>query len=136
MPVSHEPPQNRPGKHPNPALTRINFMHRNFLAAALLGCVFVLPTAMAHDTWFAALPSLRPGDVNLLLGTGDRYPLQQYSPGVAGLAQQGCRPGSGPVTVLKPLRETRTAVLLQSKLEGAGAITCWAQLSLRFAINW
>ena len=107
-------------------------MHRKILAAALFGCLVATSTAMAHDTWFAALPSSRSGEVNLLQGTGDPYPLQQTSPGVGGLAQQGCRQGSGPIlplTPLKPLRETRTAVLLQAKVAGSGAITCWAQLN-------
>ena len=100
------------------------------LRTVLLGVACPLAPALAHDTWFAALPSVRPGDVNLLLGTGNQYPAQEYSVGVAELIHQGCRRGDGPVAPLKLLRDTRTAVLLQSRVVAGDttALSCWAQL--------
>ena len=81
--------------------------------------------ASAHDTWFAPAPAAA-GRGALALGTGDRFPKQEYAVGAETLARQGCRTASGNVRALQPLRLAETALLLAAPAPGTAA--CWAQL--------
>ena len=88
--------------------------------------------ATAHDTWFRALPGDRPGDAVLLLGTGNRFPVQEYAVGAEHLRRSGCRSGTLAGT-LQPVQLMSKALLLRgAALRPTGAppapLTCWAQL--------
>lgn len=83
-------------------------------------------TASAHDTWFHPLPAAA-GQVQLALGTGNRFPQQEFAVGAEHLARQGCAAASGPARPMTPQGGTPTALLLQIKA-GRGALSCWAQL--------
>jgi hypothetical protein len=91
----------------------------------LLPLVLWLATAgaRAHDTWF------QPGPAGtLLLGTGNRFPQQEFTVGEASLQQRGCRtrqarPAALPLT---PVRDGPQALQLRTRSAGAWA-SCWAQ---------
>lgn len=98
-----------------------------------MACLLSAP-ARAHDTWFAVQPGARAGELQLALGTGDRFPKQEFSIEPALLERQGCRfAGRAPV-LMKAVRQSATALQLQAQpVAGAqrgqaAAITCWAQL--------
>ena len=82
--------------------------------------------AAAHDTWFEPLASTRPGEVRLALGTGDRFPAQEYAIDPKYLVRQGCN-SSAPVNLvaLRAERITATALVLRAPVS---ARSCWAQL--------
>lgn len=82
----------------------------------------------AHDTWFRALPSPRSGEALLLLGTGNRFPVQEYAVGAEHLSLSGCR-SDGVAGTLAPLQLTSQALLLRATAPAGGAsLSCWAQL--------
>lgn len=96
---------------------------RALLAAALGGVALV---ASAHDTWFEPLPPARTGDLRLALGTGDRFPAQEYAIAPKYLVRQGCSPGApGAAGALRAERTTATALVLRAPVS---ARSCWAQL--------
>jgi hypothetical protein len=93
--------------------------HPLFLALALAASA-----AQAHDTWFHATPA-RPGAaLELHLGTGNRYPVQETGVGAEYLERQGCRSTNGEKP-MRPVRDTERALVLQA---GSDARSCWAQL--------
>jgi hypothetical protein len=83
-------------------------------------------SANAHDTWFEPLPSGKAGEVMLSLGTGNRFPVHEFSVGTASLVQSGCRNTTATVP-LKAVRDTPTALVLRAPLKPPSPITCWAQ---------
>jgi hypothetical protein len=89
---------------------------------ALLLCT----AAQAHDTWF----ELQPGDgkAELLIGSGNRFPI--YEGGVGGntFDKSGCRDGDGKAAALVFRRHVRNATLLRAEAENGAGLTCWAQL--------
>lgn len=96
---------------------------RGLACAALTVCV---GAASAHDTWFHRLPA-PAGDVRLALGTGNRFPVQEFAVGAEHLARHGCASAGGPAKPLAVQDSTPTALLLRA--QGApGALSCWAQL--------
>jgi hypothetical protein len=102
-------------------------LHAFSLLAAL-----ALP-AQAHDSWFAALPSPRLGEVRLALGTGNQFPKLETTVGAGALVGHGCRHGSGAVRPLIVTRDAAVALELRSRVllqrgDAAGAISCWVQM--------
>jgi hypothetical protein len=95
---------------------------RHLLGAVVLACC--AGTALAHDTWFEALPGASPQRV-LALGTGTLYPLYDSGIDAQYLARQGCRGPQG-AWALRPLRNEAATLVVQAP---AGAETCWAQLA-------
>ncbi len=93
-----------------------------------------LPPARAHDTWFEVQTGPRAGQLQLALGTGNRFPQQEFSIAPAMLAHHGCRHGRRAAVPLRPLRQTRSALLVTSvatagaQRDQDAALTCWAQL--------
>ena len=102
------------------------------LAATTLSAVLFSAAALAHDTWFRALPA-DGGAPLLALGTGTRFPAQESGIGVEFLARQGCSMQAAgasarttqPVQRLKPLRNVANALLLRGP---AQAQSCWVEL--------
>jgi hypothetical protein len=103
---------------------------RRALAAVALAGVFAAasPGASAHDTWFARLPAAAGAMPELALGTGNRYPKQEFAVAAEYLARQGCRSAAdAPAVALQPLGLTDTALRLRAPTSAAGS-SCWAQL--------
>ena len=86
-------------------------------------------SAVAHDTWFERLPSAKPGELRLALGTGNRFPLHEFSVGAASLRESGCRANTpaAKVAPLKTVRETPKALIVRAQAGPNAAVTCWAQ---------
>lgn len=94
------------------------------MAATLSGCTL---GAAAHDTWFEPLAPSRPGETRLALGTGDRFPAQEYAIDPKYLARQGCNHSArDQVDAMRPLLVTATALVLRAPVS---ARSCWAQLT-------
>ena len=65
--------------------------------------------------------------MRLALGTGNRFPVQEFAVGAEHLARHGCAGAGGPAKPLAVQDSTPTALLLRA--QGApGALSCWAQL--------
>jgi hypothetical protein len=101
--------------------------------AALLLAVLSMP-AIAHDTWFQAV-NVRGGGGLLSLGTGNRFPKQEFPIGPEQLRQNGCRSADGSPAALSPVRVGSASLLLRLALSGppgdatpASPVSCWAQL--------
>ena len=97
-------------------------------ALAWLLCA-IAGSAGAHDTWFERLPSARPGELRLALGTGNRFPVHEFSVGAASLRESGCRANTdaAKATPLKAVRETPKALIVRAQAGRSAAVTCWAQ---------
>ena len=84
--------------------------------------------AQAHDTWFQPLIAA-PGAprVELALGTGNRYPVQETGVGAEYLERQGCQglDGQAAERPMQPARNIDHALVLRVPLAAA---RCWAQL--------
>jgi hypothetical protein len=95
-----------------------------------LGCALALAAsaAPAHDTWFSPLPAGGRTGLHLALGTGDRFPRQEFAVGIEQLVASGCRHGSDAPVALKRLRDTPGALWLSAPTSRRRAQTCWAQL--------
>ena len=94
---------------------------RNTAFAFALVALLAAGPARAHDTWFQPL-----GDGGVLaLGTGTRFPVQDFAIGAEQLVQHGCRDARGRAVPLVPLRTVRSALWLQP---APAAADCWAQL--------
>lgn len=91
-----------------------------------LAALLLATSAQAHDTWFELQPGT--GKAELLIGSGNRFPL--YEGGVGGNAfdKSGCRGGDGKAAALTFRRHVRNATLLRTDAEDGPALTCWAQL--------
>jgi len=97
---------------------------RALLAMGLAGWTL---GAAAHDTWFMPLPPGRTGELRLALGTGDRFPTQEYALDPKYLVRQGCHGAvADRVEVLRARGHTATALHLQAPVS---ARACWAQLN-------
>lgn len=93
----------------------------------LLSCALAGLTARAHDTWFE--PQTGGDAVELLIGSGNRFPLYEGGVGGDAFAKSGCRGADGKAIALAFRRHVRKATLLRADTRGdAGALTCWAQL--------
>jgi hypothetical protein len=99
-------------------------------ALALLACG---AGASAHDTWFQPLGG--PSGAPLLsLGTGNRYPVQEFAVGAEQLARRGCHSGDGAEVSFSAVRHLPKALLMQAVVAGAprerlvAPLSCWTQL--------
>lgn len=89
------------------------------------GLLLASAGASAHDTWFQ--PIGPPVETRLLrLGTGDRFPLQEFSLEPSHLAGSGCIAADGRGAKLVPVRRLPNALLLRST--GPRPAACWAAL--------
>ncbi len=101
----------------------IAHLRRGVLSVA---CALAATTATAHDTWFAVVPDANAPAALLALGTGDRFPVQEYTLTMAQLHSSGCRTDSGDTVPLAFERDSDTALLLRAPA-AAGGSSCWAQ---------
>lgn len=88
----------------------------------LLGLALFAQGVGAHDTWFEPRPAEVPGEVLLALGTGDRFPVQEFTLTMDQLQRSGCTGADGVPQPLRPVRDTPRALLL-----AASGVHCWAQ---------
>lgn len=101
------------------------------LAAAL---ALAAAAAQAHDTWFAVVPSA-PGAAPLLaLGTGNRFPKQEFTLGQEQLQHSGCSGAGDAVLPLSFERDSDTALVMRAALPAGSGQTCWAQ-SVPFVVE-
>lgn len=102
------------------------------LRLATLACALATAgsCAWAHDTWFAPRASKKPGEVALMLGTGNQFPLHESGVGFEYLLRSGCRHGAqGRPTPLQHVGDAPTALWLRVPARADQALSCWAQLS-------
>lgn len=93
-------------------------------AAALAGLAAF--GAFAHDTWFAPSRSPVRGQVRVELSTGNRYPVQETSPGASSLVGAQCRTGAGRTLALRPVGASPKWLDLRGN--APDAVSCWAEL--------
>lgn len=89
------------------------------------------PLAQAHDTWFAPLPDSPSGaPLRLTLGTGNRFPVQEFNPQASSVVEAGCRSASGQRQALQPTAEAATHLEMRVRAasDGSPTVSCWAQL--------
>jgi len=85
--------------------------------------------ASAHDTWFAPRASAKAGEVALMLGTGNQFPVHESGVGFEHLVRSGCRDAQGQAISLQPVNVAPTALWLRAAVRADRALSCWAQLS-------
>jgi len=86
--------------------------------------------AWAHDTWFAPRASSKPTEVALMLGTGNRFPVQESGVAFEYLVRSGCRhDAQGKPIALQRVDDAPTALWLRVPARSDQALSCWAQLS-------
>ncbi|HEX6707220.1 MAG TPA: DUF4198 domain-containing protein [Albitalea sp.] len=88
-------------------------------------------TAGAHDTWFQPEAGGATRDIVMALGTGNRYPVQEFPLAIEQLRQNGCRAGAAPAVSLSKAADTAHALIVRAapQVEAGQAVTCWAQLA-------
>lgn len=101
------------------------------LRPLLLGVLALAATqAGAHDTWFSTLDAPVAGGIALALGTGNRYPQNEFNPGAVNLQQNTCRSANGKPLALLPVQEAEKHLALQAAptADTLLPLTCWAEL--------
>lgn len=95
-------------------------------ASACAVLSLVAGTAQAHDSW---LSPGRDGKA-LELATGNRYPVQEFGPMAASVAQGGCSDGNAPRSALRAVQEHAQRLDLSPGVDdGAQSpVSCWAEL--------
>lgn len=92
-------PSRRPCRErgsPQRASLRRAWAGTRIAAVVLAAASGLLPgAAAAHDTWLAPLPTARPGELRLALGTGNRFPVQETAVSRQLLAAAACRGRDG-----------------------------------------
>lgn len=96
----------------------------------MIGCALALAAAgaAAHDTWFEAMPAAAAGGVAFALGTGNRFPLQEFAIGIEQLVTSGCRDAAGALVPLRHLQDQPNALWLRAGVRADAAPSCWAQV--------
>lgn len=96
------------------------------LSIGLAACAAV----RSHDTWFAPLGAPSASGRLLALGTGNRYPVQEFPVGHEQLVRRGCAGAQGAAGSLSAVQPSASALLLRAAPPpGAPArLSCWAQL--------
>ena len=96
----------------------------------LFGCalVSVACSALAHDTWFEALPNAAPGQLAFSLATGNRFPRQEFPVGMEQLVASGCRDAAATVLPMRLLQDRPNALWVRAAVRPGSAASCWAQL--------
>jgi hypothetical protein len=101
-------------------------MNARTLFAVACAVLFVAGTARAHDSWFT------PGrdGKSLELATGMRYPVQEFGPVAASVAQAGCSDGVGPALALRAAQEHAQRLDLSPGVDDGAQlpVSCWAEL--------
>lgn len=97
---------------------------RRAIVAWLVTATF---SALAHDTWFEAKRRTVQGGIIVALGTGNRFPVQEYPISAEQVKQHGCRQSSGSVP-FAAVTNSSTALLLCASPASRDPVTCWAQL--------
>jgi len=98
----------------------------------ILACVLATAASVvcAHDTWFAPRVSDKPGEVALMLGTGNQFPVHESGVGSEYLVRSGCRhDAQGQPIALKRVGDARTSLWLRAAARVDQALSCWAQLT-------
>jgi hypothetical protein len=104
-------------------------LHSRLALAAALLCAAA--SAAAHDTWFAPRAADRAGEVALMLGTGNQFPVHESGVAFEYLARSGCRgdaPQSQPIA-LQRVDDAPAALWLRAPARSDRPLSCWAQLS-------
>lgn len=101
----------------------LRFVRRAFVAW-LVTATF---SALAHDTWFEAKRRTVQGDIIVALGTGNRFPVQEYPISAEQVKQHGCLQG-GSAIAFAAVTNSSTALLLRASPVNRDPVTCWAQL--------
>jgi hypothetical protein len=97
------------------------------LRVGMVVCVLAAQSAMAHDTWFEPLGQPGAAGTLLSLGTGNRFPQQEFPIGAEQVSVAACAKPGAPLR-LEPLRSNARALLMRAQSAGEGASSCWAQL--------
>lgn len=88
--------------------------------------------ANAHDTWFdrPARAASAPGSTELLmnLGTGNRFPVHEFSIDARSVQASGCRQ-AGQAVPLVPMSVMGKSLLMRANPPTTGPTSCWAQLA-------
>ena len=97
------------------------------LAGAAL-CIAALQ-AHAHDSWLSPSRHDAPaGQLVLELGTGTRFPVQEFSQSPGSVVQAGCIDATGQARALRPLAAQAQWLDLAADLPSGPALACWAEL--------
>lgn len=92
-------------------------------------CCVIGSATSAHDTWFESLPAATAaGGVAFALGTGNRYPVQEFPLYREHLASMGCRSAAGEVAPLRPLQDRPNAIWLRAGVKPEAQPSCWVQV--------
>lgn len=105
------------------------FLKSGTAGFALL-CLLASP-AGAHDSWLSRpRGAAEPGRLALELSTGTRYPVREFGPTAASVAQSRCVDGAGRLLPLQPAREQPLGLELRADARAANAavLSCWAEL--------
>ena len=106
-------------------------MQRGVWRAALLVALCLAAShGHGHDSWLSpARGAAPPGQLMLELATGKRYPVQEFTPSAASVAQARCTDGTV-TTPLRPSVEQAQWLELAARVPagGAPALACWAEL--------
>ena len=98
---------------------------RTLRGAVAIGLAAAAGIAAAHDTWFRLLRAAPSGEVLLLLGTGNRYPVQEFGVSPEHLRASSCR--GGEAAALEAVQTTPKALLLRALPRPP--LGCWVQLA-------
>jgi hypothetical protein len=97
-------------------------------AAVALTALCLLAPAQAHDTWFELRPTPLAGELQLALGTGNRFPVMEFPLGIEQLRRSGCRAGvAAPLPLAHDGDEAQALRLRAAPAADGGALSCWAQ---------
>ncbi|MBC5765670.1 DUF4198 domain-containing protein [Ramlibacter albus] len=101
---------------------------KKFLAAAAAALLIAgaAADAAAHDTWLAR--GAEPGRVQLLLSTGNRFPIAEFAPPVSSIERAGCTDASGAVHNPNPVGDATAALRLVLAPRDGQALACHVQL--------
>ena len=64
-------------------------------------------SAWAHDTWFAPVAATKPGEIQLMLGTGNQYPIQESALAFEHVEKTGCRAADGKAVTMASVSARR-----------------------------
>lgn len=99
-----------------------------FLRRAVLAWLVIAPVGvLAHDTWFEVKRQLGAGDFIVALGTGNRFPVQEYPIDRVHLQRHGCTQHGREVPFVA-VTNSSTALLLRASAANHEPMSCWAQL--------
>lgn len=104
------------------------------LLTVLLTALLCASSAQAHDTWFERRATSTPTRPELILGTGNQFPVIEFPNGIEHVVSSGCRAAGSQRAPLKDVDASSPHLVLGPSvpLNEPGAqgvrISCWAQL--------